>query len=382
LRAREIRKLRIAVWFPVAIVAAASSLARAQFVDAIEYYHAGLDHYFVTASPSEIAVLDSGAFTGWARTGYSFGVYPPGSGVAGTTPVCRFYGSPAYGLDSHFYSASPVECIEVQQKWPDQWLLESYEVFRTVLPDMLSGYCRSGTEPLYRLFNQRSDVNHRYLTNYGEAEVMANRGYVWEGYGTPPVAMCVPYAAVQTSVADCQIHAQTSEPVATAVDLLTAECTNHPKSFVWTHCTSNSGVCYATSPTSGPVTYTVVATNEVGLSAPATRTINWEARPPQCVIGLRTETPPVGTPQTLDASCDGNPTAFFWSNCVSSGTTCIASASSPGPQTYTLYAVNVWGAGEPYALTLTWLPITPVSTPFGSFHGMSPDVSLQLDRQP
>ena len=350
-----------------AAFAVLSVSARAEIVTAIEFYHAALDHYFVSASPSEIAALDNGVFKGWARTGLSFGVYPAGDATPGTTPVCRFYGNPAYGLDSHFYSASPAECAEVKQKWPEQWLLESYEVFRVVLPVATSGFCRSGTEPLFRLFNQRTDVNHRYLTNYGEMAATVERGYVQEGYGTPPVAMCVPYPPIQIAVAECEIEAQHSEPVATETNRLSVRCSNHPKSFAWTGCTSNSGVCDANSATPGAVTYSVVATNEVGNSAPASRTLIWQARPPICSIGITTTQPAVGSSQTLYASCDGNPTAFFWTNCESHGETCIASASSAGQQTYTLYAANAWGTGAPYAQTLDWKPATPVCTVTSKF---------------
>ncbi|MFO1323750.1 MAG: hypothetical protein U1F15_06770 [Burkholderiales bacterium] len=350
-----------------ATVAALSAPARAEIVAAIEYYNQGLDHFFVTASAAEIAALDNGTFKGWARTGLAFRVYPPGTDAPGATPVCRFYGNPAWGLDSHFYSASPAECAEVQQKWPEQWLLESFDVFRTVLPDAASGYCRSGTEPLFRLFNQRTDVNHRYLTNYGEMAATLERGYVQEGYGVPPVAMCVPYPPVQIAVPECEINAQTSEPVVNAVDRLTANCTNHPKSFVWTQCTSNDGVCDATRATPGPVTYSVVATNEVGNSAPATRTLDWVARGPNCVISIGTGAPRVGIPYTLYASCDGNPTAYFWTNCASQGETCIANASTPGDQKYTLYATNASGTGAPYTLTVTWQQVTPICNLFSLF---------------
>ncbi len=351
--ARRLYTLLLAAAF-----AALSASARAQILDAIEYYHAGLDHFFVTASASEITALDNGVFKGWARTGLSFGVYPPGAGTPGTTPVCRFYGNPAYGLDSHFYSASPAECAEVARKWPEQWLLESYEVFRTVLPVADSGFCRSGTEPLFRLFNQRTDVNHRYLTNYGESVTTLERGYVQEGYGTPPVAMCVPYPPVQIAVPVCEIEVRYSEPVASEVNRLLARCDNHPKSFVWTNCTSNDGECYATRTTAGSVTYSVVATNEVGNSAPATRTLNWEARPPRCTIAIGPGVPRVGIPYPLYASCDGKPTAFFWTNCQSEaetgGESCIANAATPGERSYTLHAANVWGTGAPYTQTITW----------------------------
>ena len=41
----------------------------------VEYYHQALDHYFITASASDISLLDGGAFPGWARTGQTFHAY-------------------------------------------------------------------------------------------------------------------------------------------------------------------------------------------------------------------------------------------------------------------------------------------------------------------
>ena len=53
---------------------------------------------------------------GWVRTGQSLKGYAIGStGSTGRRPVCRAYGNPAVGLDSHFYSASPDECIATLQ---------------------------------------------------------------------------------------------------------------------------------------------------------------------------------------------------------------------------------------------------------------------------
>ena len=41
---------------------------------AIEFYHAGFDHYFVTQLPAEIDALDSGQTVGWTRTGRGFAI--------------------------------------------------------------------------------------------------------------------------------------------------------------------------------------------------------------------------------------------------------------------------------------------------------------------
>src|SRR3954468_20780963 len=78
-----------------------------RMVTVVEFYHQALDHYFITANAKEISDLDTGVHVGWARTGGSFKAYDVGStGHTGRHPVCRAYGNPAAGLDSHFYSAS------------------------------------------------------------------------------------------------------------------------------------------------------------------------------------------------------------------------------------------------------------------------------------
>ena len=53
---------------------------------AVEYYHPGLDHYFVTADALEIEALTSGKFSGWLPTGEKFAVLPPDSSIASSTP--------------------------------------------------------------------------------------------------------------------------------------------------------------------------------------------------------------------------------------------------------------------------------------------------------
>lgn len=152
------------------------------YVRAIEYYHAGLDHYFVTAFPAEIAALDSGRLSGWTRTGESFGVMaadamPSTAAIA----VCRFYGLPAAGINSHFFSSLASECAEVQQRWPQAWRLETPKAFGTAY-DMWSGSnCPAGFAPLYRLYNRRPDVNHRYTTSPQTRDAMIARGWILEG---------------------------------------------------------------------------------------------------------------------------------------------------------------------------------------------------------
>jgi hypothetical protein len=157
-------------------------------VQAIEYHNAALDHYFITASQSEIGALDSGQFTGWVRTGLAINVHAQAMGSA--NPVCRIYLPPSYG-DSHFYSASPAECAETMIRYP--WFdYEAANVFYANLPDPVTGACPSGMVPVYRVWNRRVDTNHRYMTARSLRDQMVAQGYVAEGYGPDAVIMCSP----------------------------------------------------------------------------------------------------------------------------------------------------------------------------------------------
>lgn len=160
---------------------------------AIEYYRPNFDHYFITADPSEIAALDSDVLTkvAFERTGFEFNVWPAGTQTAQGNPVCRFYGRPEAGLDSHFYSASPSECAAVQSRFAYAWIYESPDVFVAGLPD-LDGTCAAGERPVYRLFNNRADANHRYVSVRSERDHMVTKGWIPEGYGPDGVAMCSP----------------------------------------------------------------------------------------------------------------------------------------------------------------------------------------------
>jgi len=94
---------------------ASTPLLAAWRVAVVEFYHAGLNQYFMTADTEQIELLDrlGEAKTGWKRTGESMnalshwgnwwklstGAYP-----AEPKSVARFYGSPS-GPNTHFYSA-------------------------------------------------------------------------------------------------------------------------------------------------------------------------------------------------------------------------------------------------------------------------------------
>lgn len=173
-------------------VCALTAPGAAAVATAVEYYHAGYGHYFVTASPPEIAKLDAGALSGWARTGESFGVFD--LGAAGGSRVCRFWSGQRYApKSSHFYTPFAAECASVRNN-PD-WTYEG-DVFAWALPDT-DGACAPGTLPLYRLYNDGKSgaPNHRYTTRAAIRSQMLAQGWIAEGAGIGVVA-CVPPAPV------------------------------------------------------------------------------------------------------------------------------------------------------------------------------------------
>lgn len=167
-----------------------SDFPRYQTVDVTEYHHAALDHYFMTADPAEKARLDSGKTAGWKRTGYEFAAYAPGSGMPDTSPVCRFYGKPEAGLDSHFYSASPQECADVAARFAHAWQLESSNVFEAIVASPATGECLDNGTLVHRAFNQRRDANHRYSLYRTDQKAMQDKGWIPEGTTSAGIVMC------------------------------------------------------------------------------------------------------------------------------------------------------------------------------------------------
>jgi hypothetical protein len=156
--------------------------------DVIEYYHAGFDHYFITAIADEITKLDNGTFAGWARTGRSFKVNT--SAAAGVNAVCRFFSTAFAPKSSHFYTPIATECTTVTAN-PD-WMFEA-EVFFIGVP-ALDGTCPANTNPVYRVYNdgQGGAPNHRYTTDLTVRNAMLMQGWIPEGYGPIGVIMCAP----------------------------------------------------------------------------------------------------------------------------------------------------------------------------------------------
>jgi uncharacterized delta-60 repeat protein len=153
-----------------------------------EFYHAGFDHYFMTALTSEIQALDNGVFGDWSRTGQTFNAYA--NAPADSTSVCRFFSAAFAPKSSHFYTPDAAECAYL--KTGPIWLFEGV-VFNLPVPDA-AGNCPAGSNPVYRLYNsgQGGAPNHRYTTSLDIRTQMMGKGWIPEGYGPIGVIMCAP----------------------------------------------------------------------------------------------------------------------------------------------------------------------------------------------
>lgn len=157
----------------------------------VEFYNTALRHYFITGDPAEASGIDAGAAgAGWVRTGGRFSAWKNASDAPGLNPVCRFYGTPGKGPNSHFYTADPAECAKV--KTDPGWLYEGI-VFH--IAPAQDGSCVERSTAVLRSYNNgfsRNDSNHRYTVDH---TVFAKAGK--EGYTPEGVAMCAPLSSAE-----------------------------------------------------------------------------------------------------------------------------------------------------------------------------------------
>ena len=146
-------------------------------IPAVEYFHAGFGHYFMTAQADEIAGLDGGAFGGaFARTGREFDVFD--GPVNGAIPVCRFFTVTFAPKSSHFYTADAGECEIVNENPNWQYEKIAFYVRR------YNGGCPAGQVPVYRIYNSGMSgaPNHRYTTDLALYGTFVNtQGWAAEG---------------------------------------------------------------------------------------------------------------------------------------------------------------------------------------------------------
>ena len=159
-------------------------VASATTITAVEYFHNGFGHYFMTADADEIAGLDGGAFGGvFSRTGQTLkGRDGPANGAV---PVCRFFTVTFAPKSSHFYTADPVECEGLKSN--PNWQYEKIAFFIAVPK---AGVCPQDTVPVLRLYNDgmTGAPNHRFTTSQAiHDDFVQNRGWTSEG-----VRFCAP----------------------------------------------------------------------------------------------------------------------------------------------------------------------------------------------
>jgi hypothetical protein len=159
---------------------------------AVEYFHAGYGHYFVTSDIHEIVALDHVAPGGWVRTGRTFSVWDDED--SSLAPMCRFWSDQTWApKSSHFYTPYGTECATVKNQ--PEWHFER-NAFKVRLPEGLLGArtCPAGSQPLYRAYNNSMTgaPNHRYMTDALLLDQMVAQGWTMEGETQTRVFACVP----------------------------------------------------------------------------------------------------------------------------------------------------------------------------------------------
>ncbi len=190
-------RLTLALALPLAFCLSTTNIASAAepTATAVEYYNASLNHYFMTASALEIGILDANVvFPGWARTGVEFSAYASPADNPSALPVCRFFGTPGVGPNSHFYTSDASECAVTKQN-PD-WIYETIAFYIPVPSVNGTGSCSGVTQPVYRSFYPGGltvNSNHRFLPDLTMHEKMAGSSLL-EG-----VVMCSPLSSAQVA---------------------------------------------------------------------------------------------------------------------------------------------------------------------------------------
>ena len=379
------------------LLAAATFCGRAaipasELAVAVEFYHAALDHYFITAEPAEIADLDSGVHTGWTRTGYRFSVIKRGSSYPGTMPMCRFWSGM---LSSHFYTAKPSECEDVKVMFAHAWQFESGEVFRAFLVDAVTGQCPADTTPVYRLYNNRPDVNHRYTDQLSAFVFMKGKGYIPEGDGNPaiPIAFCTPSGgdafrlrcprrpcARSPRAAPRPRSGRCSRSAPTAATIPRASCGRAARARRARACDPVDGGYRELHALRGQRARSggsrdarrQLAAKQSATAAPPPG----GDTPPQCGLSATPLFPAVGTSASLSATCSQSPTSYQWiecapnnpsncslsTSCSTTSATCMVSASIPGNTRYIVSGINSAGTGPWVPVDIEWQD-NPASRP-------------------
>jgi len=150
-------------------------------VPVIEFHDAVDGQYFLTADAAEVAFIDGGGLgAAWSRTGMQFRAWPRDAAApSAALAVCRFFGVPGVGPDSHFYTANADECAKVKDD--PHWTYEGI-AWQALLP--IAGQCASGLTTVQRLWLPGADPTasrHRYVTDASLVPAMQAAGWQLEG---------------------------------------------------------------------------------------------------------------------------------------------------------------------------------------------------------
>jgi hypothetical protein len=106
--------------------------------------------------------------------------------------VCRFFTAAFAPKSSHFYTPLTTECNGLRSS-SSVWQYEA-DSFFVHLADPLTGSCPTGTQPVYRLYNdgQTGAPNHRYTTDRTLRTQLMGQRWTPEGFGPEGVGFCVP----------------------------------------------------------------------------------------------------------------------------------------------------------------------------------------------
>lgn len=172
-------------------------VAAANIKPMIEYYHAGLNYYFMTSRETDILLLDSRP--DWTRTNNSFDVLR--YHIPGVTTINRYYfdriarnqtrGTHFYTLeDSEKEGLNALNPLNAQLPgMPYNEGIDSYAFLPLV--SGVGGRCAAGQRPVYRVFRGQTgfpdDPNHRFTTDLNLYNAHVAQG--WDGEG---VKLCVP----------------------------------------------------------------------------------------------------------------------------------------------------------------------------------------------
>ena len=157
-----------------------------EYVNRTDFPNQPGGQYFYAVRAEDKTLLDS--VPAWQRTGKSFK-------SGGYVSACRFYGGKNGGPNTHFYSADDKECAALKAIPQLSYEGQTFAVNVPMPGSNADGTkpCPIDSKPLYRVYNNASMSNgrfvsnHRYLTEKADVTAVVAQGWVDEGQ-----VMCVP----------------------------------------------------------------------------------------------------------------------------------------------------------------------------------------------